>query len=212
MVASAASSVSNVRARALREAMRHFAGHGFDGTALQDVADAVGVTKPSVLHHFPSKEALREAVLETLLAHWKDELPRLLLAASAGEDRFDAVFFAVHKFFSEEPDRARVVLREALDRPEETRALLRRAVRPWLELVAGYIRGGQAAGSHHSTADAEAYVLHVLGAVISSAACADVLSAALPGRSRPRLDRELTRIAKDSLFLPAPARPKRTRR
>ncbi|MBS2029175.1 MAG: helix-turn-helix transcriptional regulator [Deltaproteobacteria bacterium] len=212
MVASAASSASNVRARALREARRLFAAHGFDGTALQDVADAVGVTKPSVLHHFPSKEALREAVLEELVAHWKDELPRLLLAASAGEDRFDAVFTALHRFFSEEPDRARVVLREALDRPEATRAHFRRAVRPWLELVAGYIRSGQAAGTHYSTVDAEAYVLQILGAVISSAACADVISAALPGRARPRFDRELARISKDSLFLPAPTRATKARR
>jgi AcrR family transcriptional regulator len=40
-----------------------FARHGFEQTSLQAVADAVGLSKAGLLHHFPSKEALREAAL-----------------------------------------------------------------------------------------------------------------------------------------------------
>ena len=58
-----------------------FARDGVDGTSLQVVADAVGIRKPSLLHHFPSKTALRDAVLDELLAHWKDDLPRAMAAA-----------------------------------------------------------------------------------------------------------------------------------
>ncbi|MGY1602061.1 TetR/AcrR family transcriptional regulator [Geodermatophilus sp. SYSU D00815] len=39
-----------------------FARQGFAKTSLQDVADAVGLSKAGLLHHFPSKEALHEAV------------------------------------------------------------------------------------------------------------------------------------------------------
>jgi len=39
-----------------------FARRGFTKTSLQDVADAVGLSKPGLLHHFPSKEALHDAV------------------------------------------------------------------------------------------------------------------------------------------------------
>ena len=40
-----------------------FARRGFAKTSLQDVADAVGLSKAGLLHHFPNKEALHAAVL-----------------------------------------------------------------------------------------------------------------------------------------------------
>ncbi|CCH87757.1 Transcriptional regulator, TetR family [Modestobacter italicus] len=39
-----------------------FARHGFEQTSVQAVADAVGLSKAGLLHHFPSKDALHEAV------------------------------------------------------------------------------------------------------------------------------------------------------
>src|SRR5580700_11574702 len=107
---------NDVRGATVAAAMRLFAAHGFEGTALQDIADAVGVSKPAVLHHFPSKEHVRQAVLDGILEHWRGTLPRLLLAATAGEERFGAVFGELFRFFSADGDRARVVLREVLDR------------------------------------------------------------------------------------------------
>jgi AcrR family transcriptional regulator len=40
-----------------------FARRGFAKTSVQDLADAVGLSKAGLLHHFPSKEALHQAVL-----------------------------------------------------------------------------------------------------------------------------------------------------
>jgi len=40
-----------------------FARRGFEQTSVQAIADAVGLSKAGLLHHFPSKDALREAVL-----------------------------------------------------------------------------------------------------------------------------------------------------
>jgi AcrR family transcriptional regulator len=40
-----------------------FARRGFAKTSVQDVADAVGLSKAGLLHHFPTKEALHAAVL-----------------------------------------------------------------------------------------------------------------------------------------------------
>jgi AcrR family transcriptional regulator len=190
----------DVRAAVIRAATRLFAAHGFDGTALQDVADAVGVSKPAVLHHFSSKERIREAVLDAILEHWQKTLPRLLLAATASDDRFDAVFGELHRFFAADPDRARVVLRETLDRPTEAKRLLVGPVRPWLDAVAGYIRSGQAGGRHHADVDAEAYVVLMLQLVLAATASAPVTSAVLEGEARARYDRELARIARASLF------------
>ncbi|PRY34911.1 TetR/AcrR family transcriptional regulator [Umezawaea tangerina] len=40
-----------------------FARQGVAKTSVQEVADAVGLSKTGLLHHFPSKDALREAVV-----------------------------------------------------------------------------------------------------------------------------------------------------
>jgi TetR/AcrR family transcriptional regulator len=200
---------NDVRAATVAAAMRLFAAHGFEGTALQDIADAVGVTKPAVLHHFPSKEHVRQAVLDAILSHWNEALPRLLLAATGSGDRFDAVLGELYLFFSGNPDRARVVAREMLDRPTELRKLLRGSVQPWLGAVAGYIRAGKERGLHYAEVDEEAYLIHILLLVITATASAAISSSVLESDARgargarDRYDRELARIARASLFPPS---------
>lgn len=191
----------------LHAATRRFASAGFDGTAIQEIANDVGVTKQAILHHFPSKELLREAVLDAIVGHWYNALPRLLAVAAESDDRVDAVLGALVGFFTEDGDRARLLFREALDRPDEMRRLVAGPARPFLFLVAGYIKAGQTAQIGEprfaSDADAEAYVLHVLALVLTHAALGPVVDAALsaPAAERAALrEKELFRIAKRSLF------------
>src|SRR3954451_24043744 len=59
------------RERLLRTAMDAFAAQGYRGTSLDDVAAATGITRPGVLHYFPSKVHLLVGVLD--LRHEDDE-------------------------------------------------------------------------------------------------------------------------------------------
>jgi TetR/AcrR family transcriptional regulator len=193
--------------RILDAATRLFAARGFEGTSLQDVADAVGIRKPSLLYHVSSKDALRLRVLEGVLARWNDVLPRLLKAAATGSDQFDAVVSETVHFFAADPDRARLLVREALDRPEEMVELIRSHVDPWVAIVCDYVRKGQAQGRIYPDVDPEAYVAQVINLVISGVAtfhCIGVIApAAAPERRMPaRHIAELLRVAKTSLFLP----------
>jgi AcrR family transcriptional regulator len=54
------------RAQILSAAAGCFAAAGYEGTAMDDIALAAGVTKPVVYDHFPSKEALYLALLTGL--------------------------------------------------------------------------------------------------------------------------------------------------
>jgi AcrR family transcriptional regulator len=52
------------RAHVIEVATRLFAEHGYDGTSVEAVQDSSGVSRGSLYHHFPGKEALFLAVLE----------------------------------------------------------------------------------------------------------------------------------------------------
>lgn len=193
-----------VRDSILVEATRLMAERGYDGTSLQAVADAVGVKKPSVLYHFPSKQELRRAVLDRLLSRWNDVLPRLLMASTlTGLAKFEGVMRESMAFFVDDPDRARLLVRELLDRPTEMKTSLEGYARPWVEVVAAYIRKGQEAGQIRDDVDPEAYVLHVAGLSLSVLATSECLGALLPGTRDVHMRRavdELIRMTKTSLF------------
>ena len=52
-----------MRARIVDDAMALFAEEGYGDTSLRDVAEKVGVSKSTLMHHYPTKEALLSAVL-----------------------------------------------------------------------------------------------------------------------------------------------------
>jgi AcrR family transcriptional regulator len=65
-----------------------FARRGFAKTSVQDVAAAVGLSKAGLLHHFPSKDALYEAVLAQADTFGKQVLDEVRdLPAGAERDR-----------------------------------------------------------------------------------------------------------------------------
>ena len=203
VVTDLAPSPTTVRDRILAAATRAFAAQGFDATPLQQIADDVGVTKQAVLHHFPSKDELRGAVLADVLLRWNDVVPRLLVAATAGDRRFDALTHELVGFFAADPDRARLLMREALDRPEPMRRLLSEHVRPWVDVVADTVRKGQRTGEIRADVDPEAYVLSVIQLAVNGVAVLDCLGVVLGGAPAARMARfvaELLRVARASLF------------
>ena len=68
--------------RIRRAAAGLFRAKGFNGTSMQDIADAVGITKSSVYHHFPSKQALLSEIIELTMSQIT---PRLQEVAESGE-------------------------------------------------------------------------------------------------------------------------------
>lgn len=199
----------DMRERILDAATRLFASRGFEGASLAAIAGEVGVRKPSLLYHFKSKDDLRAGVLDALLDRWKDILPQLMLAASSGLDRFDRVVGEVVAFFRADPARARLLLRELLDRPDETRALLTERVSPWIDMVARYIRAGQREGTVRADVDPEAYLHTVVLSILSVLACSDAVAVFVSDDGADPLSRpiaELGRAARAALFTdPAPA-------
>lgn len=74
---------SHVRRAMLDTAAELFAERGFAGTNLKDLADALGMSRPGLYYHFPSKEKLLEALIEEVTV----SAERYLAGLSAGLDQ-----------------------------------------------------------------------------------------------------------------------------
>ncbi len=196
----------DVREDILQEATRQFAENGFSGTPIQRIAAAVDIRRPSLLYHFPSNEALRLAVLEGLLAHWRSDLPTVLAAATSGENRLDSALSAVAGFFLADQSRARLIIREMLDHPAEMRALFLCHLRPWTTLITDYIRTGQATGQIPEDVNPEAYILELVLMIVGTVALGDVASAMISDDNSSKNDQisEAVRMARRALFIHPP--------
>jgi AcrR family transcriptional regulator len=202
------SETPDVRSQILAVATELFAADGFDGTPLQAISDRVGVAKPSLLYHFSSKDELRRGVLDQVMSHWNEVLPRLLQAATSGENRFEALISESIAFFTEDSDRARLLVREMLDRPEQTKNLFEQYLGPWMKILADYIRRGQDEEIIHSDVDPEAYILEIIQLVVGTVALGDVVDRLLGAAGEDdaphaRQLAEVIRVARSGLFIDA---------
>jgi TetR/AcrR family transcriptional regulator len=191
-------------------ATKLFALRGYEGVSLQAIADAVGVAKQTLLYHYPSKESLRRAVLNNVFEHWRRTLPAILQAVTSGKRRFNALTEELVRFFSTDRDRARLLARELLDNPVDMQRLMGENLRPWLLLLAEYIREGQKVGSIRADVDPESYVLHVILLVVANVANLSTMSMSLDasGASPHEVDaierrhlKELARLTRTALFV-----------
>lgn len=193
------------KARILKLATRLFARQGFAGVSLRSIAEGVGITKPSLLYHFPSKDHLREQVLSEVFDHWARRLPSLVRAVTSGSGTSDALMNELVAFFREDTDRAHLLLREIIDRPDEMRRRIGASLEPLVSLVADTIRKGQAVNMVQADVDPEAFVCNMIGLTILMVVAAPVVEPVLQSDQESpadRLQRELYRVFTTSLFSP----------
>ncbi|NOY28425.1 MAG: TetR/AcrR family transcriptional regulator [Oligoflexia bacterium] len=201
-----AQQVDTVRERILAEATRLFGSHGYAGTSIQAIADAAGITKPTLVYHFGSKDGLRRAVIDAVMDHWRNQVPKLMVAASAGGPRLDALLAAFFDFFRQDPDRARLLLREVLDRPQEFTDRLRHGLQPLTGLLTHAIVVGQQQGLLQPNVDPEAFTVLVISAALGIVAVGQHTGALVsPEPDVAAQQAELIRLARTALLMPSPS-------
>lgn len=97
----------------LREAERHFARFGFEGTSLDGIAAALGVSRQNMLYYFASKDDLYRAVLDDVLASWLEGMATLA-RADEPQAAIGAYIEAKLRFSQERPSGSAVFTREVM--------------------------------------------------------------------------------------------------
>ena len=138
--------VLSTREAIIVEALRCFAEHGYDGTSLNEIAEAVGIKRPSLLHLFPSKEAVYAELFRVSLEEWAARVEQAVGEGEHGWKQVDLVITAGFRFFQENPEFVRVVRREALDGGANLGIDLGAALRPFLQRAMAWFETEIAAG------------------------------------------------------------------
>lgn len=138
--------MTTTRDKLLQQAEILFADRGFYGTSINNVAGSLGLTKPGLLHHFPSKEKLYGAVLEQASAYLMERLEDKLSKAPTPEEQV----FAIVDGFTGEDQRlvrvSRLLVRELLDNLQRAEHSRQWYLAPLLKRVESIIVAGQEAG------------------------------------------------------------------
>lgn len=162
-----AEGAADTKSLILQVALRRFADQGFAATRLTDIADEVGIRRPSLLHHFSSKEALYSAVFEASFADWVLLVEETVSGeARAGWPRVESMLGAAFRYFEEHEDFVRLIRREALDSGPIFTARLTDALKPMFDRAAIWIEAEMDAGRLRRY-DARQLVLTGYGAVLS---------------------------------------------
>ena len=130
----------------LAEAVRCFAEAGYDGTSLNDIAAGVGIRRPSLLHHFASKDVLYGEVFERLLSDFFGQVEAAAASDLTGWVKVESVLAVAFRYFESNPDYVRLMRREALDGGAHLGIDLAAVLRPMFDEAVKYLKREIAAG------------------------------------------------------------------
>jgi TetR/AcrR family transcriptional regulator len=139
-------SADDTRERIIDAAQVTFARDGFAGAKMQEIADRVGIQRPSLFYHFKNKEALFIAAHERVFARIEPVFRESLAPNGDPFVQLDRVSRAVLAVMAEEPDVARMVARTSVDRHPAAVKIVRTYLQPLVDVSVGFVREGQRRG------------------------------------------------------------------
>lgn len=163
------------RERILDAALSAWGTRGYDGTSLDALAGALGLTKQAILYWFPSKDALLDAVIARSAEELSAVLVRALEGAGDGWGKVEAVVRSVFRLAARRPELFGL-LREVsrLGPPAATRMIVE--LQPLVRRASGFLQAEMEAG-HMRRHDPNLLLLAIYSTVIGMVTEVDVLRA-----------------------------------
>ena len=137
---------------------------GFNQTSLRDIADAVGMARPSLYHYFDSREQILVAGVENLTPARNALTEKISGMGGAPMNRLNALMLGLGTLISQNPVWVRVLTRDEAALPEETRIRDRDSRLAYFELLVDTLREGMDRG-HIRRRDERATALTIVSAI-----------------------------------------------
>jgi AcrR family transcriptional regulator len=130
------------------------------------IAKHMGVTQGALFKHFPSKDAILQAVMEWVAERLLGRVEKAAAAAPSPLAAIEAIFMAHVEFVAEHPGVPRMLFGE-LQRAEQTapKRMAQALIRAYGERLRPLFEAGKAAGELSETLDAEAAVTLLVGMI-----------------------------------------------
>lgn len=184
--------------RILAAAESAFGSHGFEAR-LGDIAATAGITRPSLLYHFPTKEALYQAVVAQAFGRMGFALLQGRSTGASFADRLQGLTLAFVTFLEANPAVARLVVRELVAEGGPGAAILLGQVAPLLDEVERWVATDGAADLRPG-APIRAALLQVISDVVLRTASGE-LRPALWGPRQPATEAARTWQLSKTLLL-----------
>jgi len=151
--------------RLIDAALRLFADKGFEGTSVQDVVAAAGVTKGAMYHYFASKDDLLHEIYARVLRVQQERLDQFAQLDAPIPERVHGAAADVVANVTENLPSMVIFFRSLHQLGEEQQARVRQERRRYHETFRAMIRDGQASGDFRADVDADLVVDFYFGSV-----------------------------------------------
>ncbi|WP_284741444.1 TetR/AcrR family transcriptional regulator [Amycolatopsis sp. RTGN1] len=143
-------------------ATRLFAERGFAGTSLQDIADALGITRPALYYYVKSKEELLAKLVTEVTNGPLEELTELVAQDVDPVRKLRGIVEIIVGRRARQPERFRLLIRSEAELPAALTEAYDEGRRAVLKTIAGVIEEGVRVGRFRPV-DARVAALGVLG-------------------------------------------------
>jgi AcrR family transcriptional regulator len=154
-----------VQERLLAASLRLFAQQGFEGTSVQEIVAAAGVTKGAMYHYFSSKDDLLYEIYHRLLGVQTERLDAIADGPGTAEQRVRAAAADVVESTLTSIDEAIVSIRSIHMLPQPQRGQVRAERRRYHERFRAMVEEGQRAGAFRGDVPADVVVHFFFGSV-----------------------------------------------
>lgn len=153
-----------VEAEILERGAELFAARGFAATSMQDIADALGSSRPALYHYFSSKDEILDRLIEGLAAATEAALSSVAVKDGPADARLRALVTALIEPVAESPGRFRLILTSDATVSSSARGRLKELERTVVRALSEVLDAGMASGTFRR-ADRRTATFAVLGMI-----------------------------------------------